>query len=128
MIYVGWVRPMNSTSLKVGWNPQLDSSWPICAKRTRNSVSNWRNCTEQIEYLNRQLFGRRSEKIPTVRDDIRRQSDPNELTVDGAPMPIEPEARAKEKRRKARRAAEPLRKKRRCARKALPMIIETHEV
>lgn len=84
--------------------------------------------TEQIEYLNRQLFGRRSEKIPTVRDDIRRQLDPNELTVDGEPMPIEPEARAKEKRRKARRAAEPLRKKRRCARKALPMIVETREV
>jgi hypothetical protein len=34
--------------------------------------------TEQIEYLNRQLFGRRSEKIPTVRDDIRRQLDPND--------------------------------------------------
>ena len=84
--------------------------------------------TEQIEYLNRQLFGRRSEKIPTVRDEIRWQVDPSELTVDGEPMPVEPEARAKEKRRKARRAAEPARQKRRCTRKALPTIIETREV
>jgi len=43
-------------------------------------------------------------------------------------MPVEPEARAKEKRRKARRAAEPARQKRRCTRKALPTIIETREV
>ncbi len=84
--------------------------------------------TEQVEHLKRQLFGRRSEESLTVHDDIRQQIDPTELTVDGEPTPIEPEARAKEQRRKARRAAEPLRKKRRCARNALPMIVETCEV
>ena len=84
--------------------------------------------TEQVEYLNRQLFGWRSEKIPTVRDEIRRQVDPEELTVDGEPMPNEPEARAQEKRRKARAAGEAERQNRRRARKAIPTIIETREV
>ena len=84
--------------------------------------------TEQVEYLNRQLFGWRSEKIPTVRDEIRRQVDPEELTVDGEPMPNEPEARAQEKRRKARAVGEAERQNRRRARKAILTIIETREV
>ena len=84
--------------------------------------------TEQVEALNRRLFGKRSEKMPTVREEIRRQVEPNELTVDGTPMPEEPEARAKEKRRKARRASEPERQKRRRARKAIPVIVEQREV
>jgi hypothetical protein len=63
--------------------------------------------TEQVGELNRRLFGRRSEKIPTVHDDIRKEVKPGELTVDGGPMPTEPETLAQEKRRKARRDAEP---------------------
>ncbi len=83
------------------------------------------NLTEQLADFKRRLFGKRSEKIPTVRDEIRRQVDPNELTVEGNPMPTEPEARAKEKRRKARRAGQAQRDNRRRARKAIPTIIET---
>jgi len=84
--------------------------------------------TEQVADLNRRLFGRRAEKNPTVREEIRRAIDPNELTVDGEPMPIEPEARAKEKRRKARRDSEQERQIRRLGKKALPVILETREV
>src|ERR1700690_1168167 len=86
------------------------------------------NLTEQLADFKRRLFGKRSEKIPTVREEIRRQGDPNELTVEGAPMPTEPEARAKEKRRKARRAGQAQRDNRRRARKAIPTIIETCSV
>jgi len=43
-------------------------------------------------------------------------------------MPSEPEARAKEKRRKARKAGEAERQNRRRARKTIPTIIETREV
>ncbi len=39
------------------------------------------NLTEQVAGFKRRLFGKRSEKIPTVRDEIRRQVDPNELLL-----------------------------------------------
>jgi len=78
--------------------------------------------SEQLEDLNRRLFGKRSERIPTVSEEIRRRIDPDELTVDGAPMPAEPEERKKEKRRKARRASEPERKRTRKLRKNVPVI------
>lgn len=84
--------------------------------------------TEQVEALNRRLFGKRSEKIPTVREELRQQITPGELTVDGEPMPEQPEARAKEKRRKARKASEPERQKRRRARKGIPTIVEVRNV
>lgn len=85
--------------------------------------------TEQVAALNRRLFGRRSEKIPTVHDDIRREVKPGELTVDGSPMPTEPEALAHEKRRKARQEAEPERQSRRLQKKrSLPVVVETREV
>lgn len=42
---------------------------------------------EQVEALSRRLFGKRSEKSPTVREELRKQIDPGELTVDGEPMP-----------------------------------------
>ena len=60
--------------------------------------------TEQLEDLRRRLFGNRTEKLPTVKEELRRRVDPDELTVDGTPMPTDPEARAKEKRRKSRKA------------------------
>lgn len=85
--------------------------------------------TEQVADLNRRLFGWRSEKIPTVHDEIRRELDPNELTVDGEPMPTEPEALAHEKRRKARRSSEPERHSRRQQKKkGLPVVVETRQV
>ena len=78
--------------------------------------------TEQLEDLRRRLFGKRSERIPTVAEELRRRVEPDELTVDGTPMPPEPEERNKEKRRKARRASEPERKRKRKLRKGLPVI------
>jgi len=84
--------------------------------------------TEQVEALNRRLFGKRSEKMPPIRQELRQQGEPGELTVDGTPMPEEPKARAKEKRRKARQASEPERQKRRRARKDIPTVIEVREV
>jgi transposase len=84
--------------------------------------------TEQVEALNRRLFGKRSEKIPSVREELRQRVDPDERTVEGEPMPEQPEARAKEKRRKARRASEPERESRRRLRKAIPTLVEVREV
>ena len=78
--------------------------------------------TEQVADLNRRLLGRRAEKNPTVREEIRHAIDPNELTVDGEPMPVEPKARTKEKRRKARRDSESERQSHRLGKKALPVI------
>jgi transposase len=80
--------------------------------------------TEQVADLTRRLFGYRSEKLPTVKEELRRRVDPEELTVDGAPMPTEPEARVKEKRRKARKAGESERKRKRALRKNIPVVVE----
>jgi transposase len=84
--------------------------------------------TEQVEALNRRLFGKRSEKIPSVREELRQRVDPDERTVDGTPMPEQPEARAKENRRKARLASEPERQHRRRLRKDIPTLVEVREV
>lgn len=84
--------------------------------------------TEQVEALSRRLFGKRSEKIPTVREELRREVTPDERTVEGQPMPDEPEARAKERRRNSRKASEPEREKRRRLRKEIPTIVEVRQV
>ena len=84
--------------------------------------------TEQVADLTRRLFGNRSEKLPTVKEELRRRVDPEELTVDGTPMPKEPEARAKEKRRKSRKAGEPERKRKRGLRKNIPVVVEEKTV
>lgn len=86
------------------------------------------NLTEQLDDLKRRLFGKRSERIPTVEEELRRRVEPNELTVDGTPMPSDPEERKKEKRRKARKASEPERKRKRMLRKGLPTIETEHAV
>src|SRR5512145_853282 len=39
--------------------------------------------TEQLQDLRRRVFGDRSEKLPTVKEELRRRVDPDELTVDG---------------------------------------------
>jgi len=84
--------------------------------------------TEQLEDYKRRLFGKRSERIPTVQDELRTEVDPSELTVDGTPMPTEPEKRKKEKRRKARKAGEPKRKRKRKLRKGIPTVETSREV
>jgi len=80
--------------------------------------------TEQLQDMKRRLFGNRSEKLQTVGEQLRQRVDPNELTIDGTPMPTEPEERAKEKRRKARRAGEPERQRKRKLRKNIPIVVE----
>jgi transposase len=84
--------------------------------------------TEQLEDLRRRLFGNRTEKLPTVKEELRRRVDPDELTVDGTPMPTDPEARAKEKRRKSRKAGEAQRKDKRGLRKGLPVVLQDKSV
>lgn len=79
--------------------------------------------TAQIENLQRMLFGRRSERMPTVDEELRSKDQP-EVTVDGDPMPKDEAKRAHEKRRHARRNSEKKRKANKEARQELP----THDV
>lgn len=79
---------------------------------------------EQVAHFQRILFGKRSEKIPPIKSEVRRRVEEDELTVDGEPMPDEPKAKARERRRKARKKSEPTRKKKRALRKNLPVVKE----
>lgn len=81
--------------------------------------------TEQLAQFQRMLFGPRSEKLPPIESEVRRVVEANELTLEGEPMPSEPEARQRERRRKARKKSEPARKKKRGLRKNLPVVRET---
>jgi transposase len=103
---------------------QLESS----AEQIRVLTEQIARLTEQLEDFKRRLFGKRSEKLQTVDEQIRRRIDPDELTLDGAPMPTEPEARAKEKRRKARSAGDAERQRKRGLRKNIPIVVEQRAV
>lgn len=70
------------------------------------------------------LFGKRSEKLPPIASEVRRAVEPDELTVDGEPMPEDEAQRKKERRRKARKKSEPARKAKRKLRKKLPVLHE----
>ena len=94
-------------------NAQLREQIAFSAKQLAANAERIAELTEQVADFKRRLFGKRSERIPTVQEELRRRVDPDELTVDGTPMPTEPEARRKEMRRKARRASEPERKRKR---------------
>ena len=78
--------------------------------------------TEQLAEMKRMLFGKRSEKLPPIESEVRRVVEADELTVDGSPMPVEAEARNRERRRKARKASEPARQTKRGLRKNLPIV------
>jgi len=80
--------------------------------------------TEQLQDMKRRLFGNRSEKLQTVAEQLRQRIDPDELTVDGTPMPTEPEERAKQKRGKARRAGEPECQRKRGLRKNISIVLQ----
>ena len=99
---------------------QLDSS----TEQNRLLTEQIARLTEQLQDMKRRLFGNRSEKLQTVSEQLRHRVDPDELTVDGTPMPTEPEARAKEKRRKARKAGEAERQRKRGLRKNIPIVVE----
>ena len=80
--------------------------------------------TAQIEKLQRMLFGRSSERMPTIDEELRHKGPQPELTVDGNPMPKEEKKRKRELRRHSRLKSEPKRKANKEARKELP----THDV
>jgi transposase len=83
---------------------------------------------EQVADLKRRLYGPRSERIPTVREEIRKEDAANALTVDGAPMPEQPALREYEQARLARRKSEPERQRKRALRKGLPVVRESIDV
>jgi transposase len=80
--------------------------------------------SEQLKEMNRLLFGRRSEKLPPIDSEVRRVLEREELTVEGEPMPEDPEQKKKERRRKARKKSKPARRERRRLRKNLPVVHE----
>jgi transposase len=80
--------------------------------------------TAQVENLQRMLFGRRSEKMPTIDEELRRKGPQPEVTVDGTPMPEDDKKRKHELRRHARLKSEKKREANREARAELP----THDV
>lgn len=86
------------------------------------------NLSEQVAEFQRLLFGRRSEKMPSIESEVRRVVQADELTVEGEPMPKEEKARAHERRRVARKKSEATRKKKRSLRKGLPIVRERIEV
>ncbi len=79
--------------------------------------------TAQVEKLQRMLFGRRSERMPTVDEELRKKAEP-EVTVDGDPMPDDERRRKHEQRRHARQKSEAKRKANKQARQELP----THDI
>lgn len=76
--------------------------------------------TAQVENLRRMLFGPRSERMPTMDEELRRHGPQPEVTVDGNPMPKDEKKRKKELRRHSRRNSEPKREANKKARKDLP--------
>lgn len=84
--------------------------------------------SEQLAELQRMLFGKRSEKLPPIESEVRRVLEQDELTIEGKPMPSDPDERRHEQRRKARKRSEPQRKKKRALRKNLPVVTERIEV
>jgi transposase len=81
-----------------------------------------------IEQLQRMLFGKRSEKMPNINDEVRRQISEEELTPEllgldpDTPKKELDEARKHERRKRSRRASEPAREAKRKARKKLPVV------
>lgn len=98
----------------------LDEMKAMLAERDAQNA----RLTEQLDKMKRMLFGKRSEKLPSIESEIRRVVEADELTVEGKPMPNEPEARKRERRRKARKESEPARRKKRGLRKNLPVVQE----
>jgi transposase len=80
--------------------------------------------TAQVANLQRMLFGPRSERMPTIDEELRRTRPQPEVTVDGDPMPTDEEERKRELRRHSRRKSEPQREANKQTRKELP----THDI
>jgi transposase len=104
---------------------QLEELKAMLRKRDETNVL----LVEQLDDLRRRLFGRRSEKLPPIRKEVKKLDEEDERTVEGAPMPEDEAARKHERRRVARNKSEPERKKKRRTRKrSLPIVKERVEV
>ena len=64
-------------------NAQLREQIAFSAKQLAANAERIAELTEQVADFKRRLFGKRSERIPTVQEELRRRVDPDELTVDG---------------------------------------------
>lgn len=98
----------------------LDEMKRVLAERDAQNAQ----LSEQLAEMKRMLFGKRSEKLPPIESEVRRAVEEHELTVDGEPMPDEPETRKRERRRTARKKSKPARTKKRALRKNLPVVQE----
>jgi len=83
---------------------------------------------EQLAEFQRMLFGRRSEKLPSIKTAVRRVVEADEFAPTPPASPAEAaaqeEERTKTRRKKARKKSEPARKKKRALRKNLPVVRE----
>jgi len=87
------------------------------------------NLTEQIEDLRTMLFGRKSEKMPSMKSEVRRAVTEEELFPPGSPeASLGDEEKKKIKRKAARKKSEPARKAKRKLKKNLPVIDEVVQV
>ena len=90
--------------------------------------------TAQISDLRHMLFGRKSEKIPSIESEVRRAVEEEELfgtDEDDAPdkkPKLTDEEKQQRRRKRARAKSEPERKRKRKLRKNLPVLYETVEV
>ena len=64
-------------------NAKLREQLAVSIRQLEANVEQIARLTEQLEDFKRRLFGRRSERIPTVAEELRREVAPDELTVDG---------------------------------------------
>jgi transposase len=87
--------------------------------------------TAQISDLRHMLFGRKSEKLPTIQSEVRRAVEEEEIfgqsAGDDVESRVEPTEQEKSERRRkrARNKSEPERKRKRELRKHLPILYET---
>lgn len=78
----------------------------------------------EVEQLKRMLFGRRSEKLPPIRSEVRRVVEEEELLGASLQAPT-PAERTAQRRKRGRQKSEVARQKQRELRKDLPVVHET---
>jgi transposase len=87
--------------------------------------------TAQISDLRHMLFGRKSEKLPSIQSEVRRVVEEEELFGEQTGESIEPRVeltdneKKRRRRKRARAKSEPERKRKRGLRKGMPILYET---
>jgi len=95
----------------------------LAANRTQSEQIS--HLTDQIEDLRNMLFGRKSEKMPSMKTEVRRTVTEEELFPEGSPdAALDDEEKKKKIRQAARKKSEPARKEKRKLKKNLPVIEE----